>query len=1240
MGKTQNIDGGYLDLIYGSYVASVPEGKKAKSKEEFTKLISEDATFRGNVHRRLSQVYEVDDYTVFDQKLGPVKKKEPTQLSGDDLPDSSSVGAEDTTTAPIVDKLEVWDADGMLTDAEQSGDVQTSSAGKQKMARLTDAMYSDVVIPGLTTEENNQFKEAAKKQSMARKQLEYLKEDTQASLLRDMGAKDVREQLAEQEDISSKASLNTLLTTAKFRDEDNYFPFYDSATLQPVAVGKDEMLDFVQNFMDTEMSHRMDETGQRFSSIVGKKYESLSADEKLVVQTAFANRYIDKAQFQNYLKAQGIDADLGFAPHAFNKLLGGFINTTASMLEGADPSKMPLADSMNSAIVQAANGMVTKEEYERMFSALQQSVEDNMSGGTYDTYDRLPGITPIKTYQEKRDPRKLNAMHYVYSADQMAAWMAKMPKYQDAVGGAESPYKYENGQLGDVSEQMKRYTGSLRQNPVYNDSFWATKVPEAIGSSAAFLGVAALSRVAPGLNPLPKWFATALAGGMANASDAYNQAIQGGASADKAVKAYWIGMGIGATESVPIERMLNRFNSSQTWKQKLIEAINQGNEEAIQESFQGISNDVLAKLLYDTERQVGEELGSAAAAGWVSGFIMAGSTALMSRKDKTPEQQKVAELIQKNLAYKLNSVDQEEIPDGPGQYARSADKFKSTEIKPIDKSHTQDFVQTDVVDIAMQTADENRKKLKEKGYDVSIEYEEASFVGPDGELIDIEDMPDELKPVAKQIVESITTAQAVTSDAGLEDGETPEDKEVNDTEGSSDLSYKERVDELYPEVLKTLSDHNVPRSKTVEEIYANPDAPLREMLEAVTPNDEYLEAINGLNEQLDDKKQLLKSGTKQEKQLIQEEIKSLQSDINNLEGAVELEGIKFGEDLRMKLMQRAEELGYTISRGDYDDLGDHALPYLTDGRMMEGFYHTETVQTITDKLIHEYYGKISNQETEDASDGEIGDTETIISTGETLIGETETLGEDEDEGKSIRQIDNQIRKIDSKVKKLSEGFDTDEIEHELPSVVVGHKAASEVRMFAKDIASRLNWELAKDKKGKPQKITGNIASAGGYVSFDLAIPGTDLIMYVSVEYDPKYSSSKGYHDYKFKEFFYRVETTNPKAHGNSQFVGTNMWLRENVDSEKFAEVLLNEAKKYIKHEIPETATKSTQTEETEPKKPKAEDYEIDETLAVDKKGYPIYIDPESGKEYTLKLFTMDPFRTGWEWGPGAGGAPR
>ena len=172
-------------------------------------------------------------------------------------------------------------------------------------------------------------------------------------------------------------------------------------------------------------------------------------------------------------------------------------------------------------------------------------------------------------------------------------------------------------QMGSAFEEMVKET--IPTDPAYEGRF-SQKLGHGGGSMVAFLLGAILTRGSPMLGG-------AGLGAAMNASSQFEQALESGASLDDAFSASNIGALVGTTEVIPILGILSRIDkgSGGVIRRAFINGLKSGTEEAIQESFVSIMDNLIASDLvgYDKARGIFEGTGDAAAVGFTLGDLFA-----------------------------------------------------------------------------------------------------------------------------------------------------------------------------------------------------------------------------------------------------------------------------------------------------------------------------------------------------------------------------------------------------------------------------------------------------------------------------------------------------------------------------------------------------------------------------------------------------------------------------------------
>ena len=184
------------------------------------------------------------------------------------------------------------------------------------------------------------------------------------------------------------------------------------------------------------------------------------------------------------------------------------------------------------------------------------------------------------------------------------------------------------------NELRKTAEGAFPPDPRFQGHF-SQAVGQAIGSMAAFM-VAGVGT--GGLGALPM----GISGGSA---EQFRDALQNGASLEEAMRATNWGAAIGATEFLPIMRMLSRANrtSGGGVRKALIRGAGAGGkgggEEAIQETFASVANNLVASdvVAYDPERGAFRGTDQAAGAGFSAGALAGTIAYLLGGRRSTGE---------------------------------------------------------------------------------------------------------------------------------------------------------------------------------------------------------------------------------------------------------------------------------------------------------------------------------------------------------------------------------------------------------------------------------------------------------------------------------------------------------------------------------------------------------------------------------------------------------------------------
>lgn len=156
----------------------------------------------------------------------------------------------------------------------------------------------------------------------------------------------------------------------------------------------------------------------------------------------------------------------------------------------------------------------------------------------------------------------------------------------------------------------------FRTDPEFSEELFAGKVPQGLGSMIAFVA-ATIGTGGPG---------GALAGGLVNKTDQFEDALDSGATIEEAYLASDFGAMIGLSEGIPITRILDRISRSTggLTKQLLLDMLKGGTEEAVQETFQRVMGNVVASDIvgYDPEREWWGGAAEGAGVGFTTGGLV------------------------------------------------------------------------------------------------------------------------------------------------------------------------------------------------------------------------------------------------------------------------------------------------------------------------------------------------------------------------------------------------------------------------------------------------------------------------------------------------------------------------------------------------------------------------------------------------------------------------------------------
>lgn len=202
----------------------------------------------------------------------------------------------------------------------------------------------------------------------------------------------------------------------------------------------------------------------------------------------------------------------------------------------------------------------------------------------------------------------------------MPEYVAIAAKYlEEATGLFERDDAIEDRALYKLGQEMRRAAHEwFPQNEELADSFLYTTLPQGAGSLAAFMAMGVAGKIAK----LPAWVIPLVGGASMESANMYLEAMHHGATEDEAFGAWLGGHLAGGLEAVPIGRALARFDkiSGGGVKKILANGFVGGVEELVQEVAQTMTENYVAKLTFDEQRELMSGTFEAGGAGGILGF--------------------------------------------------------------------------------------------------------------------------------------------------------------------------------------------------------------------------------------------------------------------------------------------------------------------------------------------------------------------------------------------------------------------------------------------------------------------------------------------------------------------------------------------------------------------------------------------------------------------------------------------
>lgn len=195
----------------------------------------------------------------------------------------------------------------------------------------------------------------------------------------------------------------------------------------------------------------------------------------------------------------------------------------------------------------------------------------------------------------------------------------------------------------------------------------------------------------------------------------------------------------------------------------------------------------------------------------------------------------------------------------------------------------------------------------------------------------------------------------------------------------------------------------------------------------------------------------------------------------------------------------------------------------------------------------------------------------------TQSNERQTRGTRDNNARDNRQTRKDIVFDSAKV------YSTKGVMHETPNVLISKQIQKDVARYVKQLADRLGYEFALNTKGKKLTYNGvsdNIAPSGGNATFKLFKPGSDIGIYVSLNYDLDFESDPNNDGYTLSDGFvggHLFRTTSKSgSDGTNQFIPTHK-----LTSNEFIDDISYEVENRIKREDKDNGSKNQSSATTD-----------------------------------------------------------
>ena len=332
--------------------------------------------------------------------------------------------------------------------------------------------------------------------------------------------------------------------------------------------------------------------------------------------------------------------------------------------ETAPAEPQSRVESAAKSVLQGAANMVPSAL--RGVGEMSAKVQNTLSDAGDNTRESMGGIN-VERAQAELDRLSALKERFGDNPQVMAAIQAKEEEIRDLTAQRDAAIAYEP-EIVSAKDTAGFQGGAVTQewldknlpqpDAAYQDEFWTSKVPQGIGSMLGFIGTTVVSGLATG--PGGALAATAGLGSAVNADSAYQDAINGGATEAQALDAAGLGGLVGTLEAVPILHGIDKIipGGAGRFVDALKKITEGASEEAAQEAFNQVAQNLIAAGIYDPERGIMENVGESALIGAITGTMPA---AIGAARGSGPDGGPVG-----NPAGAPRQQPDEEIPGGPG----------------------------------------------------------------------------------------------------------------------------------------------------------------------------------------------------------------------------------------------------------------------------------------------------------------------------------------------------------------------------------------------------------------------------------------------------------------------------------------------------------------------------------------------------------------------------------------------